>query len=1832
MSVLAKPAARAARASRRPPESDAVGGGRRRRERRRGRETVDAAALQAKLEVNAPDDEYEREADAVAEKVTRMPPQRLGASGSGGAGTGSVGGSTLHRKPSDEPGGAAALPVAPAGPSLQREEDEEDAADVGSSQPLQREETEEDEAAAETAQPLQREATGEDDDPEPSPPLQRRLASSRRERPRVSGAFESSLRRLRQGGGQPLSSELLAYMEARFGRDFGQVRAHAGPEAALLARQVRARAFTVGHDIVFGEGQLRPREPEGRRLVAHELTHVLQQQGGLHRVQRELEGESVRPKVPSLSELRTLFALDDAAVPKPVLEIVADLIERVLAVGSAAEALAVFIEENVNATTVKRTLESSRYRVELRSDQKDSGRTLQWVLRHAESNEAVFGREHTRAEPTDAAPSAEADEDTISVPTPLGTSPDQETTMVEAAPELAEVPPEAVVPETAGPEVAAAPPSEASASESLAEARSQADDAATSAGEAAPVGLDEEVPAGEEPTAEAPAEAPIVEPQMPPPPEELGPAAQQRLGSARSAAGARASAESTLPSAEASTGEARAAVTEPPEEQLAEARAELVATLEQRPEPSPEIEALCQRIYQAIRDRRPPDEDSLLEADPTSAAREAGGELNESIESDADRVEGEYAGLDEAPPTEAAAPGTPIETPPTEVESRDIDAEGAAPDPVPDADIDLGADVEGSAQQMTDAGMDTEPARLVQSGPIAEAREAHGELSETAERDPAEVIAEQQAAIERAQGDMAQLQAQALAAMNSFREGTIEGSGTQQVTMVGSEVDMRRAASGRANDIVIFTQQQVHTLLEPLSRTALATWNAELPRLSREFRSSLDRVQDWIDERHSGAGGAVLSVVDYALGYPDWVVDEYDRAEREFGDGVCDVIRNISRDVNAVIAAAEAIIADARRQIDDVFAALPAELQGWAEEQRQGFSARLDSLQEEAQQARDDFNRDLTERAAGAVQEVRQEIHQLREAAGGLLGRIAAAIEAFLEDPARFIINGLLELLGIEPTAFWALVDRLGEVVSGIADDPLGFANNLLEALTQGFTQFFDNIGTHLLQGLLDWLFSGLGSVGVQLPPDFSLSSIVTFFLQLMGLTWDNIREILARHIGEENVALLERAYEIIQVLIEQGPSGILEMIREQLDPSVILQTVMDAAIEMVIEALITQATVRILGMLNPAGAILQAIDAIYRVVKWVFENAAQIFTLVETIVNGAYDILNGNIGGMANAIESALAGLIPPVIDFLAGFVGLGDLPERIAGVIRDLQGWVLGIVDRVVGFIAAQARRVLTALGIGGGDEDGAAADGDTEGVGETVNFSADGEGHRLWIEPAGDGATVMVASEREPLGQKLDRWERELPTKVAEEYRGEASNLLTATMDQLTRTERQAGEEESADQAATNDAPQQVAAAIQEHAETVAAERTLSQNLIRLFELFGESADLVTIFEQQIHRAHADARGDIETGVGQLNEEATKPETWDAATALMKNKGEANKGGLVAAKPLLVRDHRFGNHATLVAAEATQSAGAELEAEGKPYDLRVKEDALAWIMAGSRKTIFHGAGFDRSRDALWEEALGGASAVSTVRVDIKAKLQADGTTVSPQLEEALRGTDVYVFLTQVLRRQQHHFTPENFGEQIWHVPANQDYLTSRFRKPGDHEWIPTNYIPNVLARASEQDVLLGEKWILLQQRLRTSTADLIYNPNITMPYATTGTVDVSGQTHRTLTGHIGALWGLEIDDEGNERFKPLTAGQGPWHDSLRAAFDAAHPQRPADAVTALKNITDHTIWGGGTYPADLVTTYYRSQNEASEVTIDELAASQGAIKATLLTWFDQKNAEFQ
>ncbi|MBD3918469.1 DUF4157 domain-containing protein [Paenibacillus sp. PR3] len=103
--------------------------------------------------------------------------------------------------------------------------------------------------------------------------------------PEVTPRVESDIGALKNGG-TPLSESARAFFEPRFGYDFSHVRIHDDTRAAQTAQAINARAFTTGRDIVFGTGEYSPDTGEGKRLLAHELTHVVQQSqttGGLGR-------------------------------------------------------------------------------------------------------------------------------------------------------------------------------------------------------------------------------------------------------------------------------------------------------------------------------------------------------------------------------------------------------------------------------------------------------------------------------------------------------------------------------------------------------------------------------------------------------------------------------------------------------------------------------------------------------------------------------------------------------------------------------------------------------------------------------------------------------------------------------------------------------------------------------------------------------------------------------------------------------------------------------------------------------------------------------------------------------------------------------------------------------------------------------------------------------------------------------------------------------------------------------------------------------------------------------------------------------------------------------------------------------------------------------------------------------------------------------------------------------------------------------------------------------------------------------------------------------------
>jgi hypothetical protein len=122
-------------------------------------------------------------------------------------------------------------------------------------------------------------------------------------------AVPGSVDKVLSGTGSPLGPALRWEMERRFGHDFSRVRVHTRAAAQSSATDVQARAFTVGHDIVFARGQYAPGTPHGKRLLAHELTHVVQQEGH--------SGRGMLRRACSAGVARTPGCVPDAGITPP---------------------------------------------------------------------------------------------------------------------------------------------------------------------------------------------------------------------------------------------------------------------------------------------------------------------------------------------------------------------------------------------------------------------------------------------------------------------------------------------------------------------------------------------------------------------------------------------------------------------------------------------------------------------------------------------------------------------------------------------------------------------------------------------------------------------------------------------------------------------------------------------------------------------------------------------------------------------------------------------------------------------------------------------------------------------------------------------------------------------------------------------------------------------------------------------------------------------------------------------------------------------------------------------------------------------------------------------------------------------------------------------------------------------------------------------------------------------------------------------------------------------------------------------------------------------------
>ncbi len=373
-------------------------------------------------------------------------------------------------------------------------------------------------------------------------------------------------------------------------------------------------------------------------------------------------------------------------------------------------------------------------------------------------------------------------------------------------------------------------------------------------------------------------------------------------------------------------------------------------------------------------------------------------------------------------------------------------------------------------------------------------------------------------------------------------------------------------------------------------------------------------------------------------------------------------------------------------------------------------------------------------------------------------------------------IWNLLEIIFdvVSPGAL-AYIKKTGAALKSILKNPLPFLGNLVRAAKLGFMNFGSNFVTHLKAGLIDWLTGSLP--GVYIPKAFSLGEMVKFVFSVLGISWANLRQKLVKVLGEPTVKAMETGFDIVVTLVTQGPAAAWDKIKEQL--ANLKDMVVGGIIDFVKDTMVQKAVPKLIAMFIPGAGFISAILSIYDTVMVFVNKLAQIAAAVKAFVDSIVAIAAGQIDAAAEKVESTLAGLLSLAINFLAGFVGLGKVADKLMGVINKVRSEVDKAMDWLVNWIVTAARKLFA--------KGKAAVAGALEWWKQKQPFqTAGGESHEVYFAGDEKNPVPMVASkDPQPVLVRLAAFEAQAKGPNAKPRETKALPLIQATKTAVTKS---------------------------------------------------------------------------------------------------------------------------------------------------------------------------------------------------------------------------------------------------------------------------------------------------------------------------------------------------------------------------------------------------------------------------------------------------------------
>ena len=961
-------------------------------------------------------------------------------------------------------------------------------------------------------------------------------------------------------GESPLPTVVRERFEPRFGHDLSEVRTHTGPDASSAAAALGARAFTIGDNVASGAGEYQPTSTEGQRLLAHELTHVVQQ----------------------------------AAEPTPVVR---------------------------GRDIVTWQLGDTRY------FRTRSGRTV-------ELPEELTAEQAARLE--DDALAAERT--------------------------LAQLPPPRPVPQVRKP----APAPTKAASPKPRPRRKRAPGKARPKGAGAAATLLQSV--GRSVVAQylAAKGAPVAA---------QGAAKLSRL---------KVNEQSHEDGGEKRM-HAEAAVVVPRSEEQALGNAGQVGVVGTRPAPVVDQTTAMRTLDRSLTANVPRSIGALDNFRRDRKAQHTGAEVLAVVQADKDAVVGTFGDLRATPPP-VPSDHEPTALPPTEQ---------APPTPVmhlgrgaiatlPKELTDVSTYTTQADARLKEEGVTQEQLDLVDRGDLAEANKDKKAMARQASAGPA--AAQQLAQDERTRVDQElsrdeQTERGALAAR---RRSALAATGAKQKDTKSALERKREAVATEINGRYKTAQDKVTTRLTALEAQSMQRFDDGSAAAARDFEDDVNRqLHAYKADRYSGWFGDLRRAKDWLLG-----IDDLPRVKAIFEDNraafvarMNTLVEDIAAENARVVRECREELVGARAQIDAYVAGLAPALKDVGQKAAAEMDERLDALDKEIGRREEELRHKLKDKQTAAIRAIDERIAKMKESMSGALAKVGRLLLL----AARKFFAWALEKFGFSLATIESVINKGAAVLKAIFTGPIQFVKNLIGAAKSGFTSFATNFLRHLKDAVFEWLTGTL--VGIVLPQSWTPRAIVGVVLQLVGISWANLKERLVLLVPAPVVEKLETTFGLVKSLVVEGPIAAWEEIKDMAGE--LKQSFVGAVTAWVKGKVVEEAVKTVLALFIPGAGMVRAIVGIYDTIVFFIQKARDIAQMIGRFLGSIAEIAAGNVAAAAQALEDGLARGLTLVIAFLAKLLRLGGITEKIRGVLDAVRAKVNGVLDRVARWVVAQARR---------------------------------------------------------------------------------------------------------------------------------------------------------------------------------------------------------------------------------------------------------------------------------------------------------------------------------------------------------------------------------------------------------------------------------------------------------------------------------------------------------------------------------------------------------------